>query len=579
MTRFFPLLLLLAIPSFLSAQQPCLEVLLETGCPANPLNEVNSSTNFIPFKHTDIRSGLTTDTAARYKAFWIFGDGNYKSFPDNGTKAEDEATLSTTYAYDIGDSYLPTVVLVEKKSDDRPTRYNARRVKVPTAATGNNSPLKANDTKPRRDVVVPASEFNNRITSPATADIEASSKVRLGGYETAFATSTILPASGSQGVVVFLYNSVKLRDGGNFEAQTLFPEAELQRANYNNATTVFGNTNDLPEPLKSIIPRFYKNVIIQPLQVDFNKKPSRFDEFRTFPILRTKPRDASGNLITGIVGLDTTGMGETQFVVMVIDNAGINPTYNPADESEIITLAGTNTPLTNSPSEIAHTWSLLGQHFREIKSLFDSTTLSLNNGMLLRGFAYHSEQLVTSIDPTELRILSICPKDGKYDVDMKATVCNEGNMKEELVTVDIRNPGGILIQHLACDSSQFTRPVAATTSDAMLSFVYENLPGYYQALPTTGHNCFDVYFSFQTDWNGALKLAAGGALVSKVNFKNAVIKPTQEFPNIPVETNLINEKTGYNCGGGKDNCVWLIVLAFALFIVFWWLWKNNQKED
>lgn len=578
MTRFIFPIIFLAASFEINAQTPCFQVFTEAVCPvANPDIVTRNEPLFV-YKHANKRDGLTPgDPEARYKAFWIFGDGNYLSFPD-GTIEEDEATLDVDYQYYQTGGYTPIAILVEKKSNEEPPGSTSRRVQYDLPV---EKAPKAVDKVDEENIPTPSLRrlnpgeripFNDRISGPNTADIESSAPARLGGYNTAFAVSTMLPPSqGTQAVVLFLYNSAKLKDSAVFTPMNIFPTADLRQANYTESAFKTGTTTaHLPGSLGSVIPRKYQNVIAQPLSVNFSQKPESFTEFRMFPVLQTKPKQ-NGVIKTGIDHLDSTGMGETQFVTLLIDNTSLNPEFNNADSgSLIIQPTSSNQLLSNGPEEIQRILSLIDQYFPELRGIIiNSNTLDIGNGMFIRGFAYRSELIVTSIDPTELRVLSICPNKENFDVNMLMTVCNEGNAPEDSVTVALRNTGGILLQDLHFDPSQFSTKMSGLSPDEFLSFSYRNLPEFIQATAASHANCFDVKFDFKTDWNGVQKLRDGGALMASVHFTHAEIKPKQDFPSIALDSLKVDRKSGYNCGS-KGDCWWLYVVLFALLIVVWW---------
>lgn len=585
MTRFILPIILLFISLGIYAQTPCFQVFTENVCPpANPAVVTRNEPLFV-YKHADKKAGLTPgDAQARYKAFWIFGDGNYLSFPD-GTLEEDEATLDVDYQYFQAGGYTPTAILVEKKSDDEPPGTTSRRVQYDLPVEKNPEEIKRDGQQTpaptqRLEGTPERIQFNDRISGSNTADIESSSTVRLGGYQMAFAVSTMLPQSAAnQAVVLFLYNSAKLKDQDVFTPMNIFSATDLKQANYTESAYKTGTVaGHLPGTLGSIVHRRYQNVIAQPLNVNFDKKPESFTEFRMFPVLQTTPKQ-NGVIHTGIPHLDTTGMGEAQFVALVIDNTSLNVEFDNADSNSlIIQPTSSNQPLTNSSAEIERILALIDQYFPELRNaIVDPATLSIGNGMFIRGFAYRSELIVTSVDPTELRVLSICPNNENYDVKMSMMVCNEGNAPEDSVTVALRNTKGILIQNLQVDPAQFSTQMNGLFPDEFLSFSYLDLPEFIQATAATHANCFEVKFDFKTDWNGVEKLRDGGALTASVHFTHAEIKPKQNFPSIALDSLKVNRKAGYNCGS-KGDCTWLYVLFFVLVLLIWWYWKNRNDD-
>jgi hypothetical protein len=527
---------------------PCLRLPgdITTNCTSEPLRSFPLGP--INFTHIDQNAGLSS-AEGRYKAFWIMGDGNLLFTPDGAVsdREADMATLSTTYTYHRQGKYDITTVLVEKKSNGQPPDPNTRAAQMDNVSL-NNIPSSS------------GTPFNTRIVTPYRADILPSSKIRLGGATTALAISTMLPQGEiPPSVVLVLFNSVRAT-GGSFEKADLFDtdnNLKLSKPNYADADYRKNSSTFLPNNfVTASSANGYRDVISMPVSVNPNKRIASFTEFRFFPLLVTKSVSPyispSSN---AVANLNTTAKGETQFLALLLENAA-------TDSLNCIKTVSTQptfpiTPI--SEAERAHIYYILKTQFRQLTIGMDTNSLRLSNGMYVRGIHHQVVDVVASIDPTGLDVLSVCPiGNDKYEVDMKITVCNEGNIPEGKVEVDIFNTKGIQILNPVFNNSNTLNSfMSSPTSNATIpswSFNYLDLPGAYDYSGhyANGKNCFDRTFSYKTDWAGVQALQTGKALTATVTFNGALINPTQHFPCTTFKKGVpVTPENGYNCGSLK----------------------------
>jgi hypothetical protein len=564
-------------------QSPCLRLPgdITTNCTSDPSRSFPLGP--MNFTHINQTAGLSTPEG-RYKAFWIMGDGNFLFTPDGAVsdRAADMATLNTTYSYHRQGKYDITAVLVEKKSNGQPPEPNTR------AAQMDNVSAKA------ENVATPAgTPFNTRINSPDRADVLPSAKIRLGGATTALAISTLLPKDIiPPSVVLVFFNSVRATRSVFEKADLFVTDANLKvsKPNYADADFTKNLTSNLPRSFVTASDaRGYRDVIAMPVSVNPDKRISSFTEFRFFPLLKTKTTQPYINISqtsSDIANLNTRAQGQTQFLTLLLENA-------VPDGFNIISTAPTqqqqNFPITElSEAERARIYLILKTQFNELTIGMDTISLRLANGMFVRGAYHQVVDIVASIDPTGLEVLSVCPKDNnKYEVTMKMTVCNEGNVIESNVGVRIFNTKGIqILDPVFNDSNTLDAFLSNPTSSATVpswSYNYKDLPGAYDESGqyADNKNCFDRTFSYKTDWTGVQALQTGSALTASVTFSGALINPTQDFPSAAFKEGVpVTPEIGYNCGPPKeDNCWWLYVILFALGLVAWWYWKMKKEEE
>jgi copper chaperone CopZ len=579
---------LVTLSQWATAQtSPCIRVAAplagttESNTTCTPDTDVfNSDNQFINFNHLNPTAGLEgTDTATSYRAFWILGDGNFILHPDRH-KAANMATLNQNYTYHRSGFYNARSVLLEKKSNRQPPDKKDRpvNVKVPGPLLPTGTP------------------FTAQLSGNNRAALLTSSDVRLGGYETALVVSSKLPSSASNTVAVVLYNSVRAgsRTATTFSAGEVFPTVDVEKPNYlsNDLPEQLGRASQMNNTVRDVMNTGgYGNFIVQRYVDNNDLRPAAFNEFRIFPVFKTKMRPATDGVAydSGVPSLNVDGTGETQFLTLILENVSLNPDFNPQNvESQVFNTSATSaavSPITGA--EKALILSLLGTHASSLLVGMDTATLRLANGMYVRGVAHQTARIVSSIDPTELKVLSICAGEGgQYDVKMRMTICNEGNLDESKVTTQIKNVEGVQVLDANFDQ---TGLINFNYTPPSWQFEYHNLPGAYNAagaFKEDNSNCIARDFTFKTDWAGAQKLANKGAMVATVNFFTALINPTRDFPSEMDYATQLSKENGYNCNPSSPNPQktdgnywWLYVVLFALALVAWWWWKMKKEEE
>ncbi len=578
----FALILLLLLGHLAWAQSPCVRVSSpltgtsesDATCPPDPNAIFNNNAQLTNFAHVSPTSGLIANDSARYKAFWILGDGNFIFHPDRH-KAADMATLNQNYIYHKNGSFEARAVMVEKKSNKQPPDKRRRPVNVKITTQQ-----------------VPGTSFTQQITGNNRAALSTSSDARLGGYATALVVSSKLPST-SNTVAVVLYNSVKAgARNATWTSGNVFPVVEVDKPNYLSPDFphILGQASNMPTEISTVMAnRGYGNFIVQELQDNNDIRPSAFTEFRIFPIFETaKWINQSQPYDSGVPSLQVDGTGETQFLTLILEN--VNVTGNAGQQPQVIFPASTSVSSSSiSPEERGRIVELLTSHAPSLLAqIADQNTLRLTNGMFIRGVAHQTARIVSSIDPTALTVQSICA-DGndKYDVKMRMTICNEGSIEEALVVAEISNTAGLQIRDANFDQTGLNNFDFQPSGTPTWKFTYPDLPAAYDntgKFKEDNSNCISRDFSFKTDWAGAQQLANEGALKANITFTTAFIKPTQIFPSTMMDAAQLSKEKGYQCqpGGNKPdsgNYWWLYVVLFALGLVAWWWWRMKQEEE
>ena len=531
------------------------------------------SDNKITLEVKDDPSDLDPYPDARYKAFWMWGDGNFRYFP-HGRKADDLLTYKQSYVYSRPGNFTPVVILTEKKSDKAPPGRMERSIQINQTRT---SPT----------------PFEKRLNvSGKTADIFSTEDLRAGGFHTALVVSA--PKNIRNTGVFFFYNSIYNRAKNVHLAAPVHKIVSVEVPQYakdaglsmqEGPTTNLKNppiVNWLPNPtLINALAAGYQNYIFLPMTGSALEVMSPgFDEYRYFPVLETIWPDtlSEAEFLTLVVG--------SSIPTTVNDNVP-DPFYDAKRISElrgtlssVITDYDTTGLLNNMPENF-----LVG-------TATDNAGNSSN--VYVRGAARQSVRLVGSIDPNELEVEKICPTEaGKYKAYLRLQICNEGYMFENSITVRMIDAGNHFsnIDIPQAVKNEFNGTFREETAPQHFwSFVWgKHLDGIYDASnPNDDYapSCAEFRFTIETDWAGVQKLQAGNGIEMCVTFSNSI--PKKEicgFYNYPIG-GQVTQAYGYECGGGGTTptdccCNWLAWLLFAiaaLLLVLWWWFRNSQNN-
>ncbi len=561
---------------------PCLYIgPAETSCPS-AANLPGLPKNTAHFGMENIHEGLDTvglpDTIQpRYKAFWIFGDGNFRYFPPNLDYAGDIATLSETYIFPRGRAvYTTEVVLTEKKSNTTPPPGIQRPVAIP--------PLDfEGKTTPPYDE---PDTFVVRINGQKTMDI-FNSEYNRPDYPTAFVVSA--PANDTEITkIFFLFNKIRIGETGSFQADTLhhMDSAYVNLPNYfENQSVTIQNTDGLSSGLYEAGffdgARGYQNFAEVAVTDNVRKGiPNTFSEIRFFPILKSvwqndwiQPDGNDEDTLPDIL------LPVSRYLAV---SAGPSPLYTD------------NSP--NTPEKDAFI-SLVKTHFPDLTEPEFQISDSLD--LYIRGIQMLDVEMVASVDPNNIQTLKFCPKgDGRYEVLLRLEICNEGYMHEKNIEFGLIDHTKLLSEPVFFSGSGITPSPTPNLSAYINSDWKYEWTVFLEAVPLPqpdasakklikpDSSCAHAFFKVETNWRGVQAIVDGKALELCVKFKYGPPKCTF---NSPLSSNKeYCREAGYNCGDcpkvvSPENCCnWifygLILLVLILLVLIWILWYLLKKK-
>lgn len=554
--------------------------------PATTL-EIIPTSNQVKMEIRDDPRSLDTFSQARYKAFWIWGDGNFKHF-NHGLKAEDEATYKQTYNYPAPGSYNPFVVLAEKKSNKQPPGRTERKVKV-------------NSVNPTS---FPPTVFEQRLNVPfKTADIFSTEKLRAGAFHTAVVISA--PADETNTGIFFFYNSIYDEVNNRYVAAHVHdidtvvmptyaqgPGLGLRQGMMTDIRSDQNLLNLLTQPVYDRLLYSFRNFMFLPIDNNaVRAMPQNFNEYRFFPILETIWADtlAEAGFMTLVVGSKPPS-GEFYTEEKIDSMIGmLNGFFLPQIQEEGFKF-GQLTII--SPESVATETDI--QRGPESEGLFPMG-FSVQNGdttsAFLRGVDIQKVEIVGSIDPNELEVLKICRNEnGKYSVTMRLEICNDGYMFEDSILVRIKDVGNHFsnIQFPASESHKikiFTDSLLDNNFHKWSFSWIQYLEGIYDTLSPDSleyaPRCDGFEFTVETDWAGVQKLQQGAGLEMCVVFSKSTLQIEDCGFNFPI-IGQVTQSHGFNCG---EPCwcnwvCWLIIILVVLLLLFlWWRWYKKQQDN
>ncbi len=570
MSRFTYFLFLICLSSpigqLFSQQNPCLCIETEQ----KPCSTAGSRAS-IKFEKSGSRTisysvssdplpavdALDNFPGARYKAFWIFGDGNFAYFP-HGYPESDAATLTQNYTYRRNGNYKVEALLTEKKSNTKPPARTVRDVEIKNASPGTGTPY--------------ARQLSGNVK---TADILPSDSMRPHNYLTAFAVSA--PRDPLVSGVYFFFNGKV--DGANVVATEMHEMVAVDLPDYAGNQYTLGNTLDLRNGLGNQLNAQFKNFIFVPItkgNISAMPGDADFSEYRIFPVLKTILRD---------------GLPGCVFLAVVV---GGTPASVNADEKSVginKDAAGSSLGGFFTPSKMTELNRLTIRYF---DGLGLSTPLyydSTQTPVYVRGIFETRVPMIGSSDPNELEVLSICPTGGgKYKVEMRLQVCNRGMLPEAYVPVRV-------IDHTAGEFSDFQFLTDKAKLDTTLRFdaashtwrfvwhdgleaVYvpaDARPGEQPQEVPYSPKCMEVRFSIITTLLGAQKLANGEGLETCATFPSAQALgiPDECHLNFALPAGQFNPIQGFACGVPAASCdcglLCMLLILVLMAILIWWL--------
>lgn len=563
--------------------QPCLRVV---GGPVEGLNctdvvtspdpyPLPANINRATFRLSDSPTTLDmTNPLARYKAFWILGDGNFIEYPHRD-QAGDLSTYTQAYNYHRSGDYTGIVVLAEKKSDKDPPGIQRRNIRVPTEPAPNSgTPFK----RMLQDKTKTLDIYNNELMRPR--------------HHTAFAVSA--PAIQSTRAIIFFYNArvtgeVAIPDGLIY---TLNP-ADVSLPNYFRGTTsipggpgvttvkqglvsnIAAETFFVGLQAQSRLSAWFSNYVMVEINNNdqvFSSLPAGFDEIRFFPIVKTI--------------LENGKLPMTRFASVSVGSAPPSPNLSPFFSS----------------SRIQNLQSQLGLLFpdTEIDNNFIINSIPNPDGAtnyFVTGADIRDIQMVGSIDPNMLEVKEICPLgDGKYKVKLRLEVCNKGYLSESNVGVRIIDKENLFSSTFNFEGTVPATPLPVPDQPAgtghQWSFTWNtffgevHLPGAVVEASDVQAPCQELFFTVEAkNWASVQRLIAGSGLEACIHFPNAAGAPDECHFNLALDSTKVTSKDGFNCGASSPpsstcpcDAICMILLFVAVLLAFLAYWKKKLQN-
>lgn len=555
----------------LAQDNPCLKINGDyTGaCPSTSDQETSSSvtSNRLLFDVVNAESTLDNrEHGARYKAFWLLGDGNFRYF-DYGTLEQDLATYNQVYVYPTTGSYSPTVVLAERKSNTSPPRN-----------------LKRNITVESRDVNpgVPDSFFV-RIRGNQTMDIFNHDRNRP-HYPTVFAVSSL--AADKLADSIFFFYNCEYKNGGysgleihdridfvsfpNYLAAHPAPLAERASSHPLGALATTSGTLGsrflhflkVGIGLSANSPDFIEKRAQQRSTAAFRSPPANpYNELRFFPALLSTWNQrwiSNGDTLLPVGHYLAMSVGSEPLPAQYVIKGETIP--NPVYAEALRYFPGLN-----------------------------PANLQVAPQRYLRGIATREVEMVAGIDPNGLQVLQVCPLgQNRYQVKIRMEVCNEGLMHEQNFGFSLKDLTGVIQEpEFVAGTLPNKQPnTAANQWNYKWNVFLDGLPLPDGVTPEAASEalktCDTLVFTVTTNWMGVQRLAQGQGLELCVQFSHA-----NEECNLNYKLNEreLSPLTGYECGEMPPSSwlccipvyITLILAIIILALLIWIAWYLKRK--
>lgn len=488
-----------------------------------------------------------------YKASWIFGDGNYKFFPQSNSTMDLASKTITGYRYAKSDQYGPIVYLTEKYHNKRPPGSASASITV-------NYP--PNTTLP------PYQELTKRLaTTPnRRIDIDYNHEPRVD-----YPFNMVLSYRKDEPIttVYYYYNSLFNNQLYSLTSTRLVQYVKTEETNYQRGrlltsvddsaffrdgskdSAANGNLSPEGNLLDLLIPKFESRLVYDVREIS-KDQPSGLTEFRLFPVFQTLGLDKMPN---GLL-VDTPMVREPAFAAIIVGQDSLSGTDFQGLIATANFLFGTN---------------------------LNSLQLGPNDPRFIRGIQLLNLPMKASHDPNSLVVTKIDTlSGGQYNVTFKLRVCNEGLGMEHSPTLTFRD---LTNGHYGAKPVLSAEIFDNTTNlDTTWKFVGNrwsvNLDGFTivglapKMIDSEEHfvpSCRTIIYSILTDETGVNRLYQDSprALEVCVTFSagagdctdnEALTKETPPTPQpIPCENGLL---------------FYLLVGVIALILWWYFLWRN-----
>lgn len=563
------LIQLLSIATARAQTGPCLRVSTDTWttCPAQTVLDATTflPSNLVVFNVAEPNADLESNPGARYKAFWMFGDGNFKWY-GYGTPEQDLSTMSHTHLYENPGTYFPVVVLSERKSNTTPPKKPKRSLSIQGM---NVAPPPGGNFQPQIPTGRSMNIFNHDYNRPH--------------YPTVFVVSA--KPGNELSRIYFFYNS-KSNNRGGYEPINIhnrldtvyFPHYFPSTVNYSTSPTAATAWPAQLSELQTILASQFGNFLVVSSEKggfkeyeqaagqmqalyqnrEDNSRISPPQEIRIFPELLSTWDDNWINLEAR-----DTSLPKGYYLALAVGSTPV-PAQDP------------NLP--NSPNP------LFGEVLQYFPNL-DRSTLQCGSGAYIQGIATAEVDMVASIDPNGLTVLEICPLgNDKFKVKIRMEVCNEGYMHEQNFGLNLKDHTGQISKpnFISGKTPKFLKDSA----DVWL-YVWEvfldgvPLPNESaQSREQARKLCETAEFEVKTNWSGVQKIVRGEGLELCVKFEHARKECTK---NYKVDEDFCKEcgyactsESGCKCQDQHCTILQICLLVILVIILLWWILKGRS---
>jgi hypothetical protein len=488
--------------------------------------------------------GLVTGECGWYKAFWIFGDGNYYK-PGNFDTDMDVPTLSVdNYLYTQSGIYQPVVYLTEKYHNTKPPDAARAIINVSgTAATGiylerPQNLGSANDRKlhidynhqPRIDY-----PMNLVVSYRRSDDIHA-----LLVYYNSLSNNTFSLFEPTQ---LFTYIT---NEWTNYQGKGYAPKSDFDLS-----TTSFERLKKEnllrfePSILDGLNSKFKSRLIYDSLSL-FSNLPPNMTEMRVFPVLKT------GGLSSMPPGLlvDTP---ITRFPCFAAISIGTTP-VDPLDPA----------------------YGRLLQNAQVLFGPLNSLQLGPNIPLYVKGIELLNLPLLTSHDPNTLDVVEVTDHgNGQYLVKFRMTICNNGEVPETNPTLTFNDLTGgrysskpeLLNLRSNVNPSWSGGSGSRPWNVSMNGFIIAGTPN------SSAPSCSELFFTITTDQAGVARLyeKEPRALKVCVTFSTGIGDCSE---NEILKKDPIPDTCCKMIDGG---ILCYLIIAILLAILFWFIWRGYRS--
>lgn len=356
-------------------------------------------------------AGVTNGDCGWYKAFWIFGDGNYYK-PENYDTELDVPTLFVgNYRYAQPGTYQPVVYLTEKYHNTKPPE--AAKAVIQVSTTGASGAYvertKILENKPDHNVFI---DYNHPPRVDYPINLVLSYRKTQGAnalflYYNSLANQAHTSFAPTQ-LFTFLVN-----EATNYQGLEYKPDIQEEIDNTKPLMAVVGKQSIRSGSILDGLNAKFKSRLIYDFSQLSTNLPQGMSELRVFPVLQT---------------MDMQYMPPQLFTV--------TPTIQFPCFAAI--LVGQDSVASSDAS-----YDRLIQQAQLLFGPINSMRLGPNNNNYIQGIELLNLKLQTSHDPNSLVVDSIQPlANGKYKVRFRLTICNQGEVTESNPSLEFHDLTG-----------------------------------------------------------------------------------------------------------------------------------------